>query len=107
MRLKRSSALVLGALATVAGISAAVAAGWAPPATGAWQCFNADKFPHPAAGPARWLAWDATVASKDEGPMAFAAGLNQVARNSPMGSTLSVPFEPAFGKHYNLICVKY
>ena len=83
------------------------AAGWTPAPNGSWQCFSANKFPHPAEEPTRWLAWDPAQAATDDGPRAFAAGLNRVAKNSPVGTTVSAPFEPSMGRRYNLICVKY
>jgi hypothetical protein len=107
MRVKRTWALVFGALATAAGLSVVYAAGLSSPPSGSWQCFNADKFPEPSIEPARWPAWDPSEAAADYGSRAFAVGLNRVAKNSPAGTTLSPSFKPTFGNHYNLICVKY
>ena len=105
MRLKGTSALLLGALATATGISVAIAAGWSPPSTGSWQCYRTDRFSDPARDPARGPRWDPAWAASDDGAKAFAEGLNQVAKNSAVGTVLTV--QAALGVRSPLICVKY
>src|ERR1019366_6680209 len=106
MNLRRISALFWGMLAMTVGLSIVFAAGWTPPPSGSWQCFDANEFPATGGDPARWTAWDASQATRGDRPKAFAVGLNRIARNSPAGTTLSVPLDSPMGGHYNLICVK-
>jgi hypothetical protein len=108
MRLNKTSALLLGALAAVASVSVVFAAGWRPPPSGSWQCFRTDRFPDLAhADPTRNPPWDPAWAASDPNAQVFAGGLNQVARNSPAGTVLPVQIDPPLGSRYPVICVKY
>jgi hypothetical protein len=104
----RSRTIPVAILAAAAlGVSLAAAADWKPPVAGSWQCFRADRFPDPERDPSRAPAWEPARAADDKGAREFAAGLNVVARASPVGAALSTQLNQALGAPYSVICVKY
>ncbi len=102
---KITLALLAGVLFGTAGTSVASPAAWWSPAAGSWLCYRADRFPDPARehGP----AWNPAWAAYDRNAKVFAEGLNQVARNAAVGTTLTVPLNVPIGPSYAAICVKY
>ena len=107
MLLKKTSALVLGALATTVCVSIVFAAVGRSPQAGSWQCFRTDRFPDPIRDPTGGQPWNPIWAASDHDAQVFAGGLNQIARNSVPGTVLSVKLDSPIGSPYPVICVKY
>jgi hypothetical protein len=107
LRVTKTAAVLLGALAAATGVSVVFAAGWRPPPAGSWQCFRTDRFPDPAREPGRGPPWDPAWAASDHVAQVFAEGLNQVAKNSAAGAVITVQLNPPIGARFPAICVKY
>lgn len=91
----KSSLLVLTGVLMGCGAGATVAATWAAPDAGKWQCYDSQELPDLAEAATSWFAEDITK------------GMNLAAPHAPTGEVIVVPQQAGMGGAKTYLCVKH
>ena len=91
----KSSLLVLTGVLFGCGAGATVAASWAAPDAGKWQCYDSQELPDLAEAATSWFAEDMTK------------GMNLAAPHAAVGEVIVVPQMAPMGGQKTYLCAKH